>query len=326
MTAAALEGSTRPKPLILNVQSFEGKERENNMLWIKEVKMVMSSALSQTEHQLVALAISKLSGGARDWVLTNGSLFDGASPTWDELKRQLSRVFYARTMRIACVHATWLIASMFADPLPEVVTSTVFIDGLRTGVAHTEVFRSRPSSIEDAVAMALNAEHNFRSTRMDWSVPLASPPEGPVPTVLSYTGDEAADYRPPQAGLPVAQIAQVSIELKHRFNSEIRFVAKNDHSQQALVISQGGRGRQGLVPEGSIISQKNRICKRGLLVVEVTMKGFEKPWIASGNYVWGSSVEGSQLYAEALRARTSDVVTVRPATVTHVTVPKAPLG
>ncbi|POM61013.1 reverse transcriptase, partial [Phytophthora palmivora] len=95
----------------------------------------------------------------------------------------------------------------------------------------------------------------------------------------------------------------------------------NDHSQ----------GQQGLAPERSIFSQKNRVCKPGLLVVEATVKGFEKPWIvlidsgASGNYVQRTTVEGSQRYAEALRARASDVVTVRLATGTRVTVPKVPL-
>ncbi|POM71719.1 Reverse transcriptase, partial [Phytophthora palmivora] len=80
-----------------------------------------------------------------------------------------------------------------------------------------------------------------------------------------------------------------------------------------------------------IISQTNRVCKPGLLAVEATVKGFEKPWIvlidsgASGNYVRRSTVEGSQLYAEALRARASDVVTVRLATGTRVTVPMVPL-
>ncbi|GMF30994.1 unnamed protein product [Phytophthora fragariaefolia] len=36
-------------------------------------------------------------------------------------------------------------------------------------------------------------------------------------------------------------------------------------------------------------------------------------------------MEGSQLYAEALKARNCHIVTVRPATVTRVTVPKVPV-
>ena len=69
-------------------------------------------------------------------------------------------------------------------------------------------------------------------------------------------------------------------------------------------------------------------CKRGLLGVEATIKGFDKPWIilidsrASGNYSRRSTLESSQQYAEALRARGSDTVTVRLATGTLVTVPK----
>jgi hypothetical protein len=71
-----------------------------------------------------------------------------------------------------------------------------------------------------------------------------------------------------------------------------------------------------------------RVCKPGLLVVEATVKGFTKPWKilidsgASGNYARRSTMEGSQQYGEALKARTSDVITVRLATGTRVMVPK----
>jgi hypothetical protein len=65
-----------------------------------------------------------------------------------------------------------------------------------------------------------------------------------------------------------------------------------------------------------------------LLVVEATVKCFTNPWKilidsgASGNYARRSTMEGIQHYAEALNARTSDVITVRLATGTRVTVPK----
>ena len=69
-----------------------------------------------------------------------------------------------------------------------------------------------------------------------------------------------------------------------------------------------------------------------MLVATATVKGFEKPWSilinsgASGNYVRRQSLEGNQRYAEALKAHESDVITVRLATGTRVTVPKVPLN
>ena len=62
------------------------------------------------------------------------------------------------------------------------------------------------------------------------------------------------------------------------------------------------------------------------------MKGFEKQWSilidsrASCNYARRRSLEGSQRYAEALKAHESDSNTVRLATGSRVTVSKVPLG
>ena len=47
---------------------------------------------------------------------------------------------------------------------------------------------------------------------------------------------------------------------------------------------------------------------------------------ASGNYVRRRSLEGSQQYAEALKAHEGDVITVRLATGARVTVPKVSLN
>ena len=56
-----------------------------------------------------------------------------------------------------------LIASTQLDPLPEMALVTIFMEGLRTGVARTEVFRVHPTSFETAVDIALKAEFNFKT-------------------------------------------------------------------------------------------------------------------------------------------------------------------
>ena len=91
-------------------------------------------------------------------------------------------------------------AAMQSEPLPEAVHVTIFMEGLRTGIARTEIFRVHLSTIEEAVRIAPDAEHNFKSDRLGWngynpsssranstSTPAVNRPE---PMDLSYAEDE----------------------------------------------------------------------------------------------------------------------------------------
>ena len=88
---------------------------------------------------------------------------------------------------------------------------------------------------------------------------------------------------------------------------------------------------QGLTPD-FVDTITQGVYKPGLLVVSATVKGFDKPYSilidsgASGNFVRRRSLEGSQQYAEALKAQEGDVITIRLATGARVTVPKVPLN
>ncbi|KAG3196273.1 hypothetical protein PC128_g7807 [Phytophthora cactorum] len=173
------EGSTRPKPLLVSVKTFEGKRGENLILWAHEVEMAIGSALLQNEHQRVALAISKLGRRARELALTCGVSYSVTPPGYPTGKKDL--LDYVQELRTA------------ADPLPEAVTLTVFMEGLRTSAAQTVVFRVHPTSFEEAVNVALNVEHNFRLARPGWSAGSASSASGPEPMDLSYAEDEETE-------------------------------------------------------------------------------------------------------------------------------------
>ena len=89
---------------------------------------------------------------------------------------------------------------MQSDPLPEAVHVTIFMKGLHTGIARTEVFRVHPFTFKEAVRITLNAEYNFKSARLGWngynpssarenstSTPVVNRPK---PMDLSYAEDE----------------------------------------------------------------------------------------------------------------------------------------
>ena len=46
---------------------------------------------------------------------------------------------------------------------------TVFMDGLYAKVARTEVFRAHSSTFDEAVAVSLDAEFNFKAVCLVWN-------------------------------------------------------------------------------------------------------------------------------------------------------------
>ncbi|KAG2976032.1 hypothetical protein PC119_g22311 [Phytophthora cactorum] len=170
---------TRPKPLLVSVKTFEGKDEENLLLWTRKVEMAMGSALLQNKQERLKQQLShKFAPSNQAYRIRSRFL-----ATRQGKKELLDYVQELRT----------LIAGTAADPLPEAVTLTVFMEGIRTSAARTEVFRVHPSSFEEAVSVALNAEHDFRSARPGWYAGSAGSLSGPEPMDLRYAENEEAE-------------------------------------------------------------------------------------------------------------------------------------
>uniref|UniRef100_A0AAV1T4U4 Retrotransposon gag domain-containing protein n=2 Tax=Peronospora matthiolae TaxID=2874970 RepID=A0AAV1T4U4_9STRA len=182
--SAVPDEEVRSLPLRVELKNYSGKEGVNLILWIRKIEMAMTSGLITIDHQQVSLAISKLDGRAREWASTCSTSVDIAFRSWESLKSQLVQVFsppnqayrvrsrflaprqgknelsdYVQELRT-------LMAAMQFYSLLETVHVTIFVEGLRTGIARTEVFRVHPSTFEKAVGIALSAEHYVKSARL----------------------------------------------------------------------------------------------------------------------------------------------------------------
>uniref|UniRef100_A0AAV1U0R1 Uncharacterized protein n=1 Tax=Peronospora matthiolae TaxID=2874970 RepID=A0AAV1U0R1_9STRA len=83
---------------------------------------------------------------------------------------------------------------MQVDPLPEQVRVTISMEGLRTGIARTEVFRVHPSTFERDVDIALNADFNFKAARFGYNGHARRSIDGAEPMDLSHATEEERDF------------------------------------------------------------------------------------------------------------------------------------
>ncbi|POM79037.1 Gag protein [Phytophthora palmivora] len=178
----------QPKPLRLKVNPYEGKEGENLNFWVREVELAMDAALISTERLRVAFALSNLGGRAKTWAYTREATTPGCFTTWAQLCQQLRAAFFPanyeyhqRSRFLACKQAKRelheyiqemqvLAASLVGNPLPEHIKVAVFMDDMKVGPSHTQLFRVHANTMEEAIQIALQEEFSHRQTRTPTSV------------------------------------------------------------------------------------------------------------------------------------------------------------
>ncbi|KAI9998235.1 hypothetical protein PInf_002580 [Phytophthora infestans] len=188
--------TTRPKPKRLKVPAFEG---ENLHFWVREVEIAMKAGLISVEPLRVAFSLSNLGGRAKHWAYTRemtslDALHPGISSVNSFVPRSASARFLAYKrgkceLRECVVEMHTLVASLTGNPLPEVIKTTVLMDGLKVGPARTQLFRihkqgGTPREEEhrhDEDGVPREAEHRSNDATAPKREAPASQPAGPSP-------------------------------------------------------------------------------------------------------------------------------------------------
>ncbi|KAL4164491.1 hypothetical protein KRP22_004357 [Phytophthora ramorum] len=178
---AARQGTT--KPVRMSVPTFDGKEADSLVFWIREIEIALSAGQIYESRAQVAFALSNLGGRARAWAMARETSSPGYFTSWAFMEQELRSTFLLanvayryrslflrckqgkRTLQDYVMELQNLEAAMAGAPLSEDVKVTVFMDGVRPGPVRTELFRRQPTTFNDAVHIAMLEDHCVRSAQ-----------------------------------------------------------------------------------------------------------------------------------------------------------------
>jgi len=196
----------RPKPVRITVSSYSGAESENLVFWLREVDLALDAGVISDARQCVTFAMAHLKGRAKDWALTCETTRPGCFSSWPALQQAMKDMFLPpnvsyrqRVAFLACKQfkrdlytyvqeLRQLRASMAVNTLTEDIMVTVMMEGLNPGPAKTKLFRKAPSTLEEAITIALREDYSHRQANGLPVRPLSSGPmdaSGPEPMDLS---------------------------------------------------------------------------------------------------------------------------------------------
>lgn len=200
-----------PKPLNVKVSVYNGKEGENLLFWTREVELALQAGQIEDPRKQVIFAISQMGGRAKAWALTFETNEPGHFTDWAVLKSGMRTMFLPpnsefmqRAKFLECKQGSrdlysyvqelrQLRSSIAADPIPEPVMVTVFMQGLEYSPVKAELFRRDPATLEEAINIALREDHCLRQARGIPVLPAAqgelqrkptAAPDGPEPMEL----------------------------------------------------------------------------------------------------------------------------------------------
>jgi hypothetical protein len=165
----------------LDAPKFEGADGNRLTHWLMAVQRAAAAQLIDDEDQMVSFAISNLRGKASEWAYSTLLADADAFPSWQIFQEKIRAMYqppnnevllqgrffsarqgnrslqqYVQEMRTLC-------AAMTQHPLAESVKVPAFMNGLRHGPSRQALFRKVPSSMEEAIYIAIVEEQSFNA-------------------------------------------------------------------------------------------------------------------------------------------------------------------
>ncbi|KAE9031687.1 hypothetical protein PR002_g9576 [Phytophthora rubi] len=185
----------------MSVPTFDGKDSDSLVFWVREIEIALSANQIYDARAQIAFALSNFGGRARAWAMGRGTVTPGHFTSWSFMEQKLRPTFllanvayHHRSSFLRCKQGKRplqdyvmelhnLEGAMAGAPLSEDVKVTVFMDGVRTGLVRTELFRRQPKTFSRAVHIVLLEDHCVGSAQ--GHTPHVKTSEGSTPMEIS---------------------------------------------------------------------------------------------------------------------------------------------
>lgn len=209
----------RPTPLKVDVGKYKGTENESLVRWLVEIDAAIVARCITEDAMKVAFVMSNLAGRAKVWAFGRRLADEDCFSSYDELKAELKATFEppksefrARTefldlrqgkrdIHAYCQYARYLVSCVVEDPIDDSTQVVTFMKGLVDGPIKTHLFREYPSTLEDAISIALQEEFSLHQAYVHSST--YRPPrsremnefgDGPEPMDLSVADGRSVPF------------------------------------------------------------------------------------------------------------------------------------
>ena len=179
--------SARPRAVKIDAPKFDGSSGDKLTHWLLAVERSAKAQLIDNNEQMVSFAMSNLRGRASEWAYSALLGDADAFETWDIFRTRIKamyqppnnevllqgRFFTMRQGKLSLENyiqeTRSVAASITIEPLSESVKVPAFVNGLNAGPARQVLYRHMPSTMEEAIRIALVEQQAFRVSRPDWN-------------------------------------------------------------------------------------------------------------------------------------------------------------